>query len=80
MTQIGSVILFFILDQNWYFPKSDYDCWLNCGKKGGTCEWCGENGYCCSGFRDRDNADCPSDAVNYIITKTSQQRHMCIAN
>ncbi len=23
------------------------DCWVDCGQKGGPCEWCGSTGMCC---------------------------------
>ena len=23
------------------------DCWVDCGQKGGPCEWCGSAGMCC---------------------------------
>ena len=73
----------------WSFPKHDEDCWNNCGSSG-ECDWCMipsvndtinsvSKGYCCSGKKLHINGNCPSDAVNHISNKTSDQRHMCVA-
>ena len=63
----------------WFFPKQEENCWYVCGSKPGQCDWCGGNGYCCSGTKLDSNGDCPSDGVRYIATKTSTEDHLCIA-
>ena len=50
----------------------DRDCWSHCGRKGGLCSWCGDNGYCC-----RLNwEDCPELLSNVGLPN----HHTCIRN
>ena len=64
----------------WHLPKEKANCWSGCKRRGGNCEWCGQNGYCCSGTKHHLNGDCPSDGVTYIGTQTSRKSHLCVAN
>ena len=66
----------------WYLPEQR-NCWEGCkdqNPRAGRCEWCGENGYCCSGTKLDLNHDCPSDGVTYITTQTSTKGHICVAH
>jgi len=63
----------------WYLPKQEDNCWDECNGGGGKCEWCGQNGYCCSVTSLQLNKDCPSDGVTYIGTQTSATNHLCVA-
>ena len=64
----------------WHLPKQQNNCWSRCKGRGGKCEWCGLNGYCCSGTKLHANGDCPLDGVTYIGTQTSRGIHLCVAN
>ena len=54
-----------------------FNCWDECGKKGGSCDRC--KGYCCSATRTDKNGDCPAEAVNYLAQNYNQDHHQCIA-
>ena len=37
--------------------KNEHDCWDQCGKKDGTCAWCGANAMCCRHNERRGGCD-----------------------
>ena len=66
-----------------WIVKRDEDCWYVCGEKGGSCSVCqlyGENGYCCSQTRFNLNGDCPTEAVNAMISSSDSEieMHQCV--
>ena len=68
------------LDYEWSV-KRDEDCWYVCGEKGGSCSACklnGDDGYCCSQTRLDLNGDCPTEAVNAIISSSDSEMHQCV--
>ena len=44
-------------------------CWHPCGDQGGACDWCGKNGYCCSGDSSKLhlNGDCGDAQMDPIV-------------
>jgi len=61
--------------------SEDQDCWYKCGNKGGSCQFCGQGGYCCRntyGYNG-NNGDCPIEALAMMeyITKVDNYR-VCI--
>ena len=71
--------MFIKVQEKWYLPKPDGDCWTGCRGKAGECAWCGQKGYCCSGTKLNLNGNCPSDSVTYLATKTKSTSHICVA-
>jgi len=65
------------IDELWEI--GDTDCWYECGEASGKCSVCGNNGYCCSGYKTNDNAGCTNTMVNAIRQKTTRDLHVCIA-
>jgi len=61
----------------WKISSSD-DCWGNCNDQGGKCDFCGNNGYCCSPTKLDLNGDCPADIVQSLKNKFSGSIHQCI--
>ena len=66
-----------------HLPLNDWyelpgNCWIICGNKGGKCQACGGEGYCCSKEKQKLvlNADCPRDAVDAIFKNT--RGHVCV--
>ena len=63
--------------------KRDEDCWYVCGKRGGSCSVCqinGDDGYCCSQTKLNLNGDCPTEAVNAMISSSDSviEMHQCV--
>ena len=60
---------------------NDNDCWGGCGEKAGPCDFCGENGYCCSPDSNmHSGALCPANVQNLIYalpTKGTGSSHRC---
>ena len=62
----------------------DSNCWAKCGRRGGLCEACGFQGYCCSGnpSKSHRNGDCPEGSL-YEMAKfyneTGNGRHSCVS-
>ena len=42
------------------------DCYPPCSGVAGHCDYCGENGYCCSGKRHDINGDCTEEMITAI--------------
>ena len=42
------------------------DCYPPCSGVGGHCDYCGKNGYCCSGKRHDINGDCTEEMITAI--------------
>ena len=66
--------------------KDGENCWGHCGAKAGPCDWCGENGFCCSANHhlvDSDNngvPDCTIQQVAPLVTyaqATGAWNHIC---
>ena len=51
------------------------DCWHKCGRKGGSCSFCGAGGFCCSDFGGSQNGDCPFDAFKAVKEQAPRSRH-----
>ena len=63
--------------------KRDEDCWYICGGKGGSCSACklnDDDGYCCSQTKLDLNGDCPTEAVDAIISSSDSviEMHQCV--
>ena len=60
---------------------NDDDCWYVCGEKAGSCDLCGENGYCCSPDSNMDSAAlCPAHVQDLIYASPSKgtgSNHRC---
>ena len=39
------------------------DCWYKCGSSSGKCSFCGNEGYCCSGYKLQDNQGCSNSMI-----------------
>ena len=76
-----------------WIVKRDEDCWHLCGKKGGSCSACQPNGddarkliggmsapYCCSQTKLNSNGNCPTEAVNAMISSSDSviEMHQCV--
>ena len=61
------------------WQTNEYGCWSVCGSKGGKCEFCGENGYCCTvdQSKQEQNGDCPAGALNEL-SYLSGTGHRCV--
>ena len=46
------------------------NCWVPCKGKGGKCDACGTDGYCCK----RGSTDCPSNIANVAHNR----HHSCV--
>ena len=66
-----------------WIVKRDEDCWYVCGEKGGSCSAChlnGDDGYCCSQTKLNSNGNCPTEAVNAMISSSDSviEMHHCV--
>ena len=67
-------------DSDW-FVVDGTDCWNSCDNTAGACDYCGANGYCCSGDKHGNNGDCTNSMVNAIKNSdfADKNYHMCVA-
>ena len=73
MTFLGSNI-------KWAVSDPGTDCWYSCSGRGGKCDFCGLEGYCCSATKLTVNGDCPTDIVQQLKTEfAAGGGHQCIA-
>ena len=72
-------LIFCINLVEWVFEYGD--CYRNCGRKGGSCEFCGTGGFCCrnpNGFYG-DNGDCPFESLEMLKYESNvPDRHVCV--
>ena len=49
--------------------------------QGGSCDYCGKNGFCCSASKHEINADCTDEMVIAIRNSdyAKESYHMCVA-
>ena len=57
------------------------DCWTECGDQGGSCSFCGADGYCCSVRDGAENGNCPTEAfvpLTVHFNADGFDHHMCV--
>ena len=66
-------------DNEWTVTNGE-NCWNTCDAHGGKCDWCGENGYCCSGYKHSQNGDCTEEMEMAIRNSIygAADIHMCV--
>ena len=61
------------------WESNESGCWTACGFKGGKCDHCGENGYCCTlgKNKEKENGNCPAGALDTLV-HLSSAGHRCV--